>query len=112
MGGRRGGPIVNIFNAHEVSLGVSTCVTRRRQKNHTEDKLDRGQGDEKSGDLAVFPRQRVDTFENPFSQDQPFELNDRGLPNNQEYLRGEGRPNEEDESDYRCVLASGELSVF
>jgi len=91
-------------------LGVSTCIIGRRQKNSTEEDLCCREDDEKSSDHAALSRQRVNTFGNPFSQDQSLELNDQDLPDNQEYLGDERRPNEKDERDDRCPFASGELS--
>ena len=68
--------MVNIFNAQEVGLGASTCVIGRRQKNRAENSLCCREDDEKPGDHAVFPCQRINTFGNPFSQNQPLGSND------------------------------------
>ena len=68
--------MVNIFNAQEVCLGAITCVIGRRQKNRAENSLCCREDDEKPGDHAIFPRQRVNTSETPLPQDQPSELSD------------------------------------
>ena len=97
---------------HTEKVWGCTCVIGGRQKNCAKDDLSRREDDEKSGDHAVLPRQRKHAFGNPSTQAQSCKLDDHGLPNNQEYLRDERRPNEENERDNRCLLTSGELSVF